>query len=44
MHKRNFVLAPLTEIAANTTHPVLNKTIQTLQKELKNPDKVEIWK
>jgi len=44
MHKRNFVLAPLAEIAAETKHPILNTAIQTLQKELKNPDKVEIWK
>jgi len=44
MHKRNFVLAPLAEIAAETKHPILNKTIQTLQKELKNPDKAKIWK
>ena len=43
MHKRNFVLAPLAEIAAETKHPILSKTIQTLQKELINPDKVEIW-
>ncbi len=43
MHKRNFVLAPLTEIAPETKHPTLNQKIKTLQEELINPDKVEIW-
>ncbi len=44
MHKRNFVLSPLSEIAAEISHPVLNKKIKILKKELKNPDKAEIWK
>ncbi|MDR1403581.1 MAG: 2-amino-4-hydroxy-6-hydroxymethyldihydropteridine diphosphokinase [Tannerellaceae bacterium] len=30
MHKRNFVLAPLAEIAATLTHPTLKKTIGEL--------------
>lgn len=34
MHKRNFVLIPLKEIAANKRHPILLKTIAELQAEL----------
>ena len=30
MHERKFVLAPLNELAAETVHPILNKTISTL--------------
>lgn len=30
MHQRNFVLAPLLEIAPHFVHPVLNKTIEEL--------------
>ncbi len=30
MHKRNFVLAPVAEIAASLVHPVLNKTMTEL--------------
>lgn len=43
LHKRNFVLKPLMEIAADFIHPKLKKSIQQLYKELKNPEKVTIW-
>ncbi len=39
---RNFVLAPLEEIAANWVHPVLHKTVQTLWQECK--DKLSVKK
>ncbi len=34
LHKRLFVLEPLREIAANLIHPLLNKSIEELYKEL----------
>lgn len=43
LQKRNFVLKPLMEIAADLIHPKLKKSIQQLYKELKNPEKVTIW-
>ncbi len=36
MQNRNFVLEPLSEIAPHIIHPVLNKSICTLHKSLKN--------
>lgn len=36
LHERSFVLDPLNEIAGNTLHPVLNKTIRQLHEDLKN--------
>lgn len=38
MHKRNFVLEPVIEITKDTIHPVLKKSIKTLQNELKTSD------
>jgi len=35
MHKRDFVLIPLSEIAPNAVHPVQNKTVSELLGELK---------
>ena len=43
MHKRNFVLKPLDEIAPSILHPILKENINTLKINLKNPDKVELW-
>ena len=34
LHKRDFVLVPLTEIAPDKTHPILKKTIRELMEEL----------
>ena len=34
MHKRAFVLIPMVEIAPNTIHPLLNKTMQEIAKEV----------
>ena len=36
MHKRNFVLVPAAEIAADIIHPVLNKSIRQLLMESKD--------
>ena len=35
MHKRDFVLEPLAQIAADALHPILGKSIGKLAKELK---------
>jgi len=35
MHKRDFVLIPLDEIAPNKLHPILNKSVSELLFELK---------
>ena len=37
MHLRNFVLIPLLEIAAEWIHPVLNKSVEELYMESKDP-------
>lgn len=44
LHKRNFTLLPLAEIAPEHIHPVLNKSISLLLKESKDPVKARIWK
>jgi 2-amino-4-hydroxy-6-hydroxymethyldihydropteridine diphosphokinase len=38
MHKRDFVLEPLTEIAPDVIHPIIGKSINDLLQELKNED------
>jgi len=35
MHKRDFVLIPMNQIAPDALHPVLNKTVSELLSELK---------
>lgn len=40
VHKRNFVLVPLSEIACNYIHPVYNKKVAVLLKECKDSGKV----
>jgi 2-amino-4-hydroxy-6-hydroxymethyldihydropteridine diphosphokinase len=40
MTKRGFVLVPLCEIAPETMHPVLKKTISQLLRELRDPHRV----
>ncbi|MBO7272080.1 MAG: 2-amino-4-hydroxy-6-hydroxymethyldihydropteridine diphosphokinase, partial [Bacteroidaceae bacterium] len=38
MHKRDFVLEPLTEIAPDVIHPIIGKSINDLLQELKNEE------
>lgn len=40
LHKRNFVLAPFEEIAAEAQHPILRKTVKQLLKE--SPDTTKV--
>ncbi len=42
MHLRNFVLEPVTEIAADWVHPVFKKSVETLLKE--SPDEAVVEK
>ena len=41
MQNRDFVLRPLAQIAPDTVHPVLRKTIKQLWKELQNRGRSE---
>ena len=41
MHKRNFVLKPLNEIASNYIHPIYQKNIKTLLDECQDIGKVK---
>ncbi len=43
MHKRKFVLLPLSEIAPKILHPILKSTVQEMLKKLKSNEKVTIW-
>ncbi|MBM4312064.1 MAG: 2-amino-4-hydroxy-6-hydroxymethyldihydropteridine diphosphokinase [Deltaproteobacteria bacterium] len=43
LHCRAFVLTPLTQIAPDWLHPVLNKTVQQLSDELQHDKAVRIW-
>lgn len=44
MHKRNFVLVPLREVAPGVMHPVLKKTIESLAKENDDPSEIKKYK
>ena len=44
LHSRRFVLSPLAEIAADETHPVLERTIGELLRNCDDPAGVEIWR
>lgn len=41
MHERNFVIIPLTEIAPQFIHPVLNKDIATLEKQCQDKGSIQ---
>jgi 2-amino-4-hydroxy-6-hydroxymethyldihydropteridine diphosphokinase len=41
LHKRNFILIPLTEICSDFVHPQLNKTISDLKNECNDSLKVD---
>ncbi len=43
LHKRNFVLVPLTEIASAFIHPILNKDIKTLLSDSLDKSSVTRW-
>jgi 2-amino-4-hydroxy-6-hydroxymethyldihydropteridine diphosphokinase len=43
LHRRAFVLAPLTQVAPDWLHPVLHKTVQQLSDELQHDKAVRIW-
>lgn len=43
LQNRKFVLQPLSEIAGELIHPVLNKSIQALAAALKSTEKVTLW-
>jgi len=40
MHKRNFVLVPLREMAPGVMHPILKKTIESLAQENEDPSEI----
>lgn len=44
LHKRRFVLVPLSEISKNKIHPLKKKRISTLLKELKDEKKIKFFK
>jgi len=41
MHKRNFVLIPLREMAPDVMHPILKKNIESLVKENDDPSEIK---
>jgi len=41
LHQRRFVLTPLSEVNPKLNHPLLNKTIDELLRELNDPHQVE---
>jgi len=44
MHKRNFVMIPLNEIAPGAVHPVFKKTIASLALENEDPSEIRKFK
>jgi 2-amino-4-hydroxy-6-hydroxymethyldihydropteridine diphosphokinase len=44
LHRRRFVLVPLTELAPRLVHPKLNKTIGELLEDLDDGSNVNLWR
>lgn len=43
LHKRKFVLQPLSEIAGDTVHPILKKSIKELFQNLNSTERITPW-
>ena len=44
MHKRNFVLHPLNDIAADFEHPILKNTVNKLMIECNDKNEIKLYK
>ena len=43
LHRRRFVLVPLTELCPNLEHPVIHRTIAELLRETTDRSEVKVW-
>jgi len=44
LHRRRFVLVPLTELCPNLEHPVIHRTIAELLQETTDKSEVKLWR